>query len=274
MNTKIRSGVALSPRTSKFGPLLFAGRLSEGMKNASELGFDVVELSIRSTDDLDTEVLNQQLSNMNLKVSALATGQACLFDCLCLCSENDTKREKAVEHLKALAQLAKTIACESLIIGGIRGVLPGLDKDRTKQFEKGIEAIRAIAKYTDTLGIQLLIEPINRYEMNWILTAREGLEILDRVNVNSVKLLLDTFHMNIEERDTLEAIRMTANRLGYVHIADNTRQAPGMGQIDFKSILNLLDRIDYTGSVVAEILPLPDDYIAMKRTADFWNEMR
>ena len=274
MDNGILSGVALSPRTSKFAPLLFAGRLDEGLENASELGFDVVELSIRSFDDIDPEIINQQKKVLNLEVSALATGQACLFDCLCLSSEDDAKREKTIEHIKTLTRLAKSIGCRSLIIGGIRGVLPGLDEDHQKQYERGIEAIRLCAEWTDSQDMQLLIEPINRYEMNWILSAREGLEVLDRIKIDSVKLLLDTFHMNIEEPSTLEAIRMVGDRLGYVHFADNTRQAPGSGQIDFRSILELLDEMKYTGPVVAEILPLPDDRTAMVKTSEFWKEMR
>lgn len=268
------AGVALSPRPSKFGPLLFAGNLNEGLDRASQYGFEFVELSIRSTDDVNPPDLNDRLEKLDLKVSALATGQACLFDCLCLGSSNDEKRKNAIEHFKNITLLAKTIHSESVIIGGIRGLLSGEAEERLQNYKNGVEAIRECAIFTEEQGIQLLIEPINRYEMNWILTAQQGLEFLSDVGIGSVKLLLDTFHMNIEESDTLAALRDCGDRLGYVHFADNTRHAPGTGQLDFTLILRTLKSIPYTGPMVAEILPIPDDLTAIQNTAEFWEKVR
>jgi sugar phosphate isomerase/epimerase len=272
MSLKDHAGVALSPRPSRFGPLLFAGRLEQGLEQASALGFPYVELSIRGLDDVQPQELNQKLGELNLKISALATGQACLFDCLCLGSDHDQKRANAVTHFKGITRLAKDIHSEAVIIGGIRGLLAGDGETREQNYAKAVASIRECALYTDELGIQLLIEPINRYEMNWILTAREGLQFLDDVGVASVKLLLDTFHMNIEEADSLAAFEQTGKRLGYVHFADNIRQAPGSGQINFDAILNKLEEMDYRGPVVAEILPLPDDQTAIRKTAAFWQQ--
>ena len=106
--------------------------------------------------------------------------------------------------------------------------------DYQKNFDNGVNAIRECAEWTEANGIPLLIEPINRYETNWIYTAQDGCDLIDRIGVNSVKLLLDTFHMNIEESSIVNAIIKTGDRLGYVHFADNTRHAPGQGQTDFK----------------------------------------
>jgi sugar phosphate isomerase/epimerase len=272
MSLKDHAGVALSPRPSRFGPLLFAGHLEQGLEQASALGFPYVELSIRAVDDVNPQELNRKLGELNLKISALATGQACLFDCLCLGSDHDQKRENAVAHFKGITQLAKDIHSEAVIIGGIRGPLAGEGTTREQNYTKAVAAIRECALFTDELGIQLLIEPINRYEMNWILTAREGLQFLQDVGVASVKLLMDTFHMNIEEADTLAALELAGERLGYVHFADNIRQAPGSGQINFDAILNKLEAMDYHGPLVAEILPLPDDLTAIQKTAAFWQE--
>jgi len=247
--------------------------LEEGLERASEMGFGYVEMSIRSVDDVDPQILNAKLSKLNLKISGLATGQACLFDCLCLGSDDDQKRNLAVEHFKNIILLAKSIHSEAVIIGGIRGFLAGEGESRKVNYQHGVEAVRQCAFFAEEQGIQLLIEPINRYEMNWILTARQGLDFLADVDVDSVKLLLDTFHMNIEEADTLSALRDTGARLGYIHVADNIRQAPGTGQIDFRAILNTLEKINYQGPLVAEILPLPDNITAMRKTVEFWEQV-
>ena len=76
--------------------------------------------------------------------------------------------------------------------------------------------------------------------------------------------------MNIEESNIVDAVTKTGDQLGYVHFADNTRHAPGQGQTDFKQILSALEKIGYSGPVVAEVLPLPDDNTAVLDTADFW----
>lgn len=273
MNNQFLVGVAISPQKTSFGPLMYAGRLDEGLKVASQSKFDVVELSIRAVDDIDSNELIQRLNKLNLKVSAIATGQACLFDSLCLSAENNELQEKAVEHFKSIVMLAKTIGSEAVIIGGIRGRLTGTETQKLTQYEKGVEALRECAKWADKHSVTLLIEPINRYEMNWIHTTKEGLNVLEKIGIDSVKLLLDTFHMNIEEPNMLEAFRITGKRLGYVHFADNTRLAPGQGQIDFQAILDTLNEMGYEGPIVVEALPLPDDETALRFTAEFWQRI-
>ena len=160
-----------------------------------------------------------------------------------------------------------------MIIGGIRGRLAGSESDYQRNFDNGVDAIRECAKWTEANDMPLLIEPINRYETNWIFTAADGRDLIERIGVNSVKLLLDTFHMNIEESNIVDAVIKTGDQLGYVHFADNTRHAPGQGQTDFKDILSALEKIGYSGPVVAEVLPLPDDNTAVLDTAKFWKNM-
>jgi sugar phosphate isomerase/epimerase len=273
MNIEIQPGIALSPRLTKFGPVMYSGRLGDGLKAVSKAGFKYVELSLRTILDVNPSELNKILLDLNLKITAIATGQACLFDQLCLGSEDEQLRKKAIEHFKAISILAKKINSGAVIIGGIRGRLAGSDSDYQRNFDNGVNAIRECAEWTQANEIPLLIEPINRYETNWIYTAKDGLALLDEIGINSVNLLLDTFHMNIEEASIPNAIELTNERLGYVHFADNTRHAPGQGQTDFKSILKALMKINYRGPIVAEVLPLPDDLTALKNTAKFWKDM-
>jgi sugar phosphate isomerase/epimerase len=117
------------------------------------------------------------------------------------------------------------------------------------------------------------VEPINRYETNFINTVADGLAALDAINEAEVKLLLDTFHMNIEEFDLSAALRAAGDRLGYVHFADSNRQAPGRGHIDFLSLLRTLKDMGYRGRITAEILPLPDDEAALQGVAQFLNSL-
>jgi sugar phosphate isomerase/epimerase len=272
MISAFQKGIALSPRKTNFGPVMFCGRLDEGLQAISEAGFNYVELSLRTTEDLDPVSFAQRCEALDLSVTAVATGQACLFDNLCLGAEEPERQQRTIEHFKEIAAFAQSIGAGAVIIGGIRGNLKD-EGHYAELYDRGVEAFRACAAYTDSIGLPLLIEPINRYETNWIHTAADGRRMLDAIGIDSVKLLLDTFHMNIEEANMVEAIKATGDRLGYVHFADNTRKAPGQGQTDFRSILDALEEMGYQGPIVAEALPLPDDLTAVQNTAEFWRQM-
>jgi sugar phosphate isomerase/epimerase len=266
-------GISISPQQTNFGPIMFAGRLFDGLRSLAENGFDCVELSLRSVNDVSPIELKKRLNDLNLKISAIATGQACLFDQLCLGCNERSQREIAINHFKKITDLSLEIGSGAVIIGGIRGRLQGVGQDYQKNYEYGLDAIRDCAMWSDQNQMPLLIEPINRYETNWVFTAEEGRKILDEIGIPSVKLLLDTFHMNIEERSTVQAILDTGENLGYVHFADNTRYPPGQGQTNFISIIKALNQIQYTGPIVTEALPLPDDKLAVENTAKFWKDM-
>jgi len=270
VNITFKTGLALSPKPTAFGPVLFSGKLDQGLRTLSQHGFKLVELSLRSVDDVDARKLKPRLEELGLELSAVATGQACLFDSLCLCAQDDDLRSMAIEHFKKISTRAAELGTRRVIIGGIRGRLTGMLDQQLHQYDAGVQAIQECAHWLDANGMTLLIEPINRYETNWILTAKEGCDLLDEIGVPSTRLLLDTFHMNIEEASIKDALLAAGEKLGYVHFADNTRHAPGQGQTDFIGIIKTLIQIGYQGPVVSEILPLPDDTTAVQHTAEFW----
>ena len=113
--------------------------------------------------------------------------------------------------------------------------------------------------------MHLCLEPLNRYETGLIHTVAEGLELLERVGAGNLGLLLDTFHMNIEEPDLAVAIRTAGERLFHFHVADSNRWYPGAGHVDFGHLLVVMDEIGYTGYVSGEFMPLPDADTAAKR---------
>jgi sugar phosphate isomerase/epimerase len=122
--------------------------------------------------------------------------------------------------------------------------------------------------------VRFAIEPINRYETDLLNDVQSGLRFLERLGQDNVGLLLDTFHMNIEERNLIESIRLARTRLFHFHVADSNRWYPGAGHIDFRSVLATLDDIDYSGFVSAEILPMPDPDSAAKNTIESLRKFR
>jgi sugar phosphate isomerase/epimerase len=135
-----------------------------------------------------------------------------------------------------------------------------------------VEAIRECAEAAAGTGVRFALEPMNRYETDLIHTVADGLELIDRVGAPNFGLLLDTFHMNIEEPSIEDGIRTCGDRVFHVHVADSNRWHPGAGHLDFPSILETLSAIGYDGFVSGEFLPLPDADTAARRALDHLKE--
>lgn len=267
-----RFSVAMSPLQTVFGPVLFAGRLEEGLHAAAEVGFRKVELGLRDPEEYSGRGLDDLLATYGLSISAIATGQSCYHDNLCLCSPSADLCQKSVDRLKAFIRIGKRLGA-TVIIGGICGRLTGTENDMYQQHLRAISAIRDCASYGRELEVPMVLECINRYETNFICSVNDGLAVLDEIGEPNLKLLLDTFHMNIEEADISMSIRNAGEKLGYVHFSDSNRQAPGSGHMDFTNLLATLDSIDYTGTISTEVLPLPDDHEALRGAAEFYRSL-
>lgn len=263
--------VALSPEKSGFGPLLFAGKIEEGIENAGRLGFSAVELSLRDSDFLHREKITHLLKENNLKVSTIATGQSYYKDGFSLCAKQVEKRKRTVQRLKGHIRFASQLGAQ-VIIGGIRGTFEGTAWRHPvphKLYQATLDSIKESLEYACKYGVILTLEPINRYETNFINTVEEALELVEKLKAENFKILLDTFHMNIDEPNLGEAILKGEKYLSCIHFADSNRFAPGMGHIDFKEVYCSLKKINYLGCICAEVLPVPDDLSAMEQSIHF-----
>ena len=269
-----KTSVSLSPEKTKFGPLLYSGDLETGLAKASELGFDAVELSLRDSSVLDQKKIMEMLRHKGLKVSSIATGQTYYTDGYSLCHRDGNIREKTVERLKGHIEFASQLDTQ-VIIGGIRGkfemennAVPGSVIQGTK------DSIRKCVEYAARRGVTLLLEIVNRYETNFINTVDEAVNLVKELEYDNLKILPDTFHMNIDEADFAESIARGGSLIGLIHFADSNRLAPGHGHIDFDKIIEALNETGYSGCICAEILPKPDDKTAMEQSAGFFNKMK
>jgi sugar phosphate isomerase/epimerase len=256
-----RIGVSLSPLKSEFGPLLFSGNLELGFRKVSSLGYSGVELSLLDSSTIDREQIVDKLDQCKLGVYAIATGQTFYADGYSLFNANKEMREKCVERLWHHIDFAKRLNC-MVVVGGIRGTILATGADRVEQEREGRECLKRCALYAGDRNVTLLLEPINRYETNVVNTLEEGLALISEIGLSSLKLLPDTFHMNIEEADMAGAIVRASSQVGYIHFADSNRLAPGWGHIDFPILLLALSKIGYKGPIGVEILPKPDDLAA------------
>lgn len=129
-----------------------------------------------------------------------------------------------------------------------------------------IPTLSRLAKYASDYGIQLLLEPLNRYTTPYCTTAKEAIDVANQINQDNFGLLLDTFHMNIEEDSIEDAIMESRDLLRHVHLADNNRKMPGSAHIDFQSIIKSLSSIDYDKYISFEPILTNNEYEAVTKT--------
>jgi sugar phosphate isomerase/epimerase len=266
--SSLQMGVSLSPESSIFGPLIYAGNLKIGIEMAARLGFDGVELSLRDPDTLDVKGLHKLIQDTGLKTAAIATGQSCLHDGLCLLSAEADKRKQTLERLRKHLRLAEKLGAH-LIVGGVRGRSSGNPSQQQEQKASMNEAVAVLAAEGRSLGVTIVIEPINRYETNYINTIDDGLAFIEEIGDTELKLVPDTFHMNIEEGDMTDSLVRAGSRIGYMHFADSNRRPAGQGHTNFVQVLAALVTAGYRGMITSEVLPLPDDDTAMAQAAGF-----
>lgn len=255
--------VVLSTQPARFQAATFQGDLDTNLAQIALLGYDGVELAIRDPKLVNLELLDQLVRKHHLQVPAIGTGQAWGEEGLSFTDPDPEIRSAAVERIRAHIPVAAHFEAV-IIIGLIRGIpQPGVDS--TQAMDWLVEALRACSAAARRHKVRLALEPINRYETPLINTVAEGLELIERVGADNFGLLLDTFHMNIEEAGIEASIRSSGNRTFHFHVADSNRWYPGGGHLDFGAILGALFDTGYRGWVSGEFLPKPDVKTAVER---------
>ena len=265
----MKLGIVLSTQAAQFSALAYKGQLAENAAKISRLGFDGIELAIRDPRLVNEAEIKSLLSKLDLTVPAIGTGQAYGEEGLSFVHSEQAIRRQAIDRIKAQMHLAETLGA-MVIIGLIRGFRAKAVSARQTDIWL-VEALRECARENE--NVKLIIEPINRYESDLVCTVGEGMKLMEKVEYPNVGLLLDTFHVNIEEPSIYESIRMAKKRLYHFHIADSNRWYPGAAHLDFPKIIDTLKQVNYQGFVSAEILPQPDPDVAAERTVAYMRNL-
>jgi len=260
----MKLSIAVSSPDAVFSALALKGEYEENFALVKEAGFDGAELAIKDPSKIDKERLESLLTRFGLVSPAMGTGRAFGEEGLCFSSPDETVRRAAVERICSHIDFGARL--KSLIIIGLI-----LGKNTVTPESEGwaVECLAECAKYAAGKGVCLVIEPINRYETSFIITVDDCLRFLDRVGADNCRILLDTFHMNIEEASIEASMRRAGERVAHVHVADSNRRHPGAGHIDFRSVVDVLREIGYDGFLSAEILPHPEPAAAARATVEF-----
>lgn len=233
-------------------------------------GFETVEIPIEDPSHIDPA---------KVKAAADKAGLAIGSVCACMGPGRDLRgsaqeQKVASSYIKAIIDQAAGMDCPS-VIGPIYSVV-GLigahdDAVKKKHFDLVAKNLQALARHAEEKGVQLCVEPLNRFETDFLNTCEQGLRLVKAVGSKTMRLHLDTFHMNIEEKQQAEAIRKAGKLLGHFHACGSDRGTPGGDHIDWKAIVKALADIDYEGDVVIE--SFTTDVKVIARAAAIWRKI-
>ena len=266
----MRLALAIAPEDaipSSF--VVFRDRLDVTIPQVARLGYDGVELALGQASDVVAAEVRRLLDDHGLGIAAVSTGRVYAEQHAWLSSPDEVVRTRAATILRGLVELAAELGATRVNIGRVRG---GIEEGEDAETAIGrfVEGIRAVGDHAEPYGVNLVIEPVNRYELNFVNSVMpDGIAIVDRVDHPRVKLMPDSFHMNIEDAHPEESLLAAGHRVGYVQVADSNRWAPGQGHIDFRPFFDALASIGYDDWVSVEMLPFPSPDLAAEQAVAF-----
>ena len=267
----MKLSIVLSTHAAQFQAVAFKGGFETNVAKIAGWGYDGVELAIRDPQLVDAGALAEIVSGHGLAVPALGTGQAWGEEGLSFTAADPAVRASAIKRIKSHVPLAARFDA-IIILGLIRGITPA-GQTHEQSLAYLVEALQECSDVAAREGVRFALEPLNRYETDLIHTVEEGLVLIEQVGADNFGLLLDTFHMNIEEPSIEDSIRSCGGHIFHFHVADSNRWYPGVGHLDFASILDTLSSTGYQGYVSGEFMPKPDPDTAAEMSIEYLRKL-
>ena len=217
----------------------------QDLKTLADLSYHGIELSVRDPAELDVNRLRKSLADHKLQLCGIATGASYFEDGLCLTSADASVRTEAIERLKTHVDLAVQFGAV-IVVGQMQG-FKNDESERETANARTVECLQEVARYAEPKHVPLVLEPVNRFEVGHNHTAVEVLDLVDRIGSPALTIMLDTFHINIEESSLDGPVRLTEGRLGHMHVFENHRGLFGTGHVDLDLILRTTLDIGYQG---------------------------
>lgn len=218
-----------------------------------ESGYDAIELQAATALTHKKEI-KQIVSDVQLKIGGLTGDASWPDETKDLANSNPNNRKKAVEYFKEQIKVCNELGGKYIVICPSAVGKTHLLGKGNEDWDWAIDSVNQLCETAKVENVELIIEPVNRYESSIINTAEDAYRFVNELNHPSVKMLVDTYHMNIEEVDMIDAIGSVSDKLRVVHLADNNREGVGMGHIDFKAVISKLKDINYDGPLVLECM--------------------
>jgi len=263
----LKLSITIAGDQAKASAFVVLRGFERSIRKAGEYGYDGVELALKKASEVNPTELSRWLSNCGIEVSAISTGQVFADLGLYFTSIDSDVRRHATKVFKELIDLASDFG-GIVNVGRARGfIAEGQSKDAAESLF--LTAMEDLCDYAMNRGVTIVVEPVNRYEINFINSVEEGVGFVSRLKAHNSGVMPDVFHMNIEDRLIGGSFHKYAQWIKYVHLADSNRWAPGQGHLDFNDIFNGLRKVHYNGWISVETLPYPDPDTAARQAAEF-----
>ena len=223
------------------------------IKKVSGLGFDILEFQAQALLDMDKSRMDEvrQAAKDNGIELTYSLGLNPKYD---VASPDAKVREGGIEYLKRIVERIGYM--EGKLLSGVNyagwGSPDYIVDDKSEIVKHSIESVRHVIKTAEDYDVTYCVEVVNRFEGIVMNTAKEAIEYVKQIDSDKIGILLDTYHMNIEEGSIGDAIRSVGGYLKNFHTGENNRVVPGKGHLDWDEIFGALHDIDYQGRIVSE----------------------
>ena len=235
----------------------------------ARMGFDLFEVGIEGTDDLDYRRGAEIAKANGLAVSVCAA----MGPDRDLIHADENIRANAMTYLRHCIDAAQTLGATNVcgpLYSAVGRTWQATEDERRRDLDLLVVELRDLSRYAGERGVWLGVEPLNRFETSFMNLASQAIEVVDRVDHPACGVMLDTFHMNIEERSIGDAIRSAGKRMRHLHACENDRGAPGSGHVPWAEVAQACRDIGFTGPFVIESFTNKVKSIA--RAAAIWRK--
>ena len=236
----------------------------------SAWGFDTVEIALEDPAHINATFVKAELDRYGLACGAVCAAMGPNRDL----RGTPEQQQEALGYLRGLLDAMVLLDCPTLV-GPLYSSVGRADAvpeaEYEAQWQTVVGHLADLSKYAQDRQRYLAIEPLNRFETDFINTVGQGLRMLEAVNNPALKLHLDTFHMNIEEKNQAAAIRLAGQHLGHFHACGSDRGTPGGDHIDWPGISAALKQVGYDQEVVIE--SFTKDVKVIARAAAIWRQI-
>ncbi len=248
----------------------FTNRSTRLFRQFKAWGFDGVEIAVEDPSDLDPALVRAELDRHGL---------ACTSVCACFPPARDLRGTEAQQretilYMNRLVDMAEVLGTD-IVMGPLYSSTGRADAvpaaEYRSQWRTVRDHLRTICAHAAACGKVICMEPLNRFETDFLNTVDQGLQMIREVKCPALKLLLDTFHMNIEEKNPADAIRRAGEHVGHIHASASDRGTPGNDHVEWKEITRALRDIRYQGAVVIE--SFTRDVKVIARAAAIWRRI-
>lgn len=246
----------------------FTGKHLHLFRDIKSMGYDFIELLVPEPEDgIDLAAAKSALADADLGIvlAARVNPQRSIS------SEDASARQGGLDYLKSCIDSANALGAtiiggplygEPMVFAG-RPPLPRSADDMKARADRMIEGLAQVAPLARAAGQTFAVEPLNRFETDMLNTTRQGVTLVDTVNDAGLGLMLDTFHMNMEDQSIPDAIRLAGKRTVHFQANENHRGFPGTGNMDWPAIMRALHQVGYTGPVSLEPFRRDDQRLAL-----------